>query len=133
MTPEQVIQTIEVYLATELAGLQILYLSEEEVLNGPLPDAALSWVRSQIEMGPVEEVELGRFGVSIRTGVLKLFVRTGPTQVRLAAQIAGQCEPLLRRKAVNGVEFAEPETKRPKDPLAQQEILLVQCPFQVYP
>jgi len=132
MTPEAVIQAIEVALSTQLALLQIAYLSEEEFLAIKQPDASAVWVRSQIEMGAVKEIEVGRMGASIRSGVLKLFVHTGPSHVRQAAQIAGQCEALLRRKSLSGVEMGEPQTKRQENKRHQQETLLVQCAFLAY-
>jgi len=131
VTPDQVIQAIETQLAAELSALQLNYLTEEETFSTDLQGDSL-WVRSNIELGTVDEIEVGRIGASLRSGSLVLKIYAEPMKLRQVAKIAGDCEALLRRKPMGSIEFGEPETRSFHTPKLSRASMMVRCPFWVY-
>ncbi|MDT8445786.1 MAG: hypothetical protein RRB13_02675 [bacterium] len=131
MTPEAIYQALESHLGSQLALLNLTYLAQWEQFGGavgaqsnPTPDQ--SWVRSNIQLGAVREVELGRSGAGLRSGVLLLQIFTPKGQVRQGGALAGTLEALLRRKNLAGVELGEPQSRHVENPTDNWEMHLLQ-------
>ena len=103
MTPNEVRAALEGHLATAVSTVPVA-----QVGMAFTPPANAPWMRPAFLPGQAFEAEIGREGLSRRTGVYIVQVFT-PKGVGSGAALvlAGQIETAFRRKDVGGVECGE--------------------------
>lgn len=92
-----------------------------------------SWIRPVVKLAGVDELEVGRTGLSVRSGVLMVQVFT-PLDSGAAQGngLAAAIEAIFRRASIGGIDFGEPSTAEIGDDGQGWYMHTVTAPFTAY-